>query len=266
MKSPLVRRPGARHLCADGLVVDVYEAWQAVLPKLVQMTPNAVFNAMFSALERVSPQARDRATHVRAIVGDVKTPHELMDAWKAFSVSHLASNIECPVLILYGEAEPAESNERVALSNIMRFIQQLKCSTSVRMFDYGNGWAATHCHVGGLAALHCVLFDWLDTAVHHSEAPASPRCGGESLRRSGEIHAQQTRRKQRSTSSARRVISGVEGFTHGEFSHGGTTHVVTGAAKGPASYHPRGSRDHARSRPLDRRVARRCVAASRPLG
>src|SRR5262249_47163832 len=51
----------------------------------------------------------------------------------------------------------------------MRFIQQLQCPTAVRMFDYSDGWAATHCHIGGLAALHRVLFDWLDTAVHHPE-------------------------------------------------------------------------------------------------
>ena len=72
------------------------------------------------------------------------------------------------MLVLYGEAEAAESNEKVALSNLT-FIQQLKCPVSVRMFDYNDGWAATHCHVGGLAALHSVLFDWLETAVHHPE-------------------------------------------------------------------------------------------------
>ena len=86
----------------------------------------------------------------------------------AFGVSHLAPNIACPMLVLHGEAEPAESNEKVALSNL-RFIQQLTCPVSVRMFDYSDGWAASHCHIGGLAALHRVLFDWLDTAVHHPE-------------------------------------------------------------------------------------------------
>jgi dienelactone hydrolase len=157
-----------RAICADGLVVDVYHAWQAVLPKVVQMAPDAVFDAMFTILEKVSPQERDRATHLRAIIGDVKTPHEMMEAWKAFGVSHLAPNITCPMLALYGEAEVAEISEKVALSN-MTFIQQLTSPVSVRMFDYNDGWAASHCHVGGLAGLHRVLFDWLETAVHHPE-------------------------------------------------------------------------------------------------
>ncbi|HJZ73358.1 MAG TPA: hypothetical protein VKE51_16565 [Vicinamibacterales bacterium] len=49
-----------RAICADGLVVDVYEAWQAVLPKLVQMAPDAVFNAMFSALEPARAESLSR--------------------------------------------------------------------------------------------------------------------------------------------------------------------------------------------------------------
>jgi dienelactone hydrolase len=157
-----------RACCADGLVVDVYEAWQAVLPKVVQMAPDAVFNTMFSALEKLSPQARDTANHLRAVIGNVKTPHELMDAWKPFNVSQLAPKIDCPMLVLYGEAEVAQTNAKVFLS-ALKFIRQLKCPVSVRMFDYNDGWAATHCHVGGLAALHNVLFDWLDKAVHHPE-------------------------------------------------------------------------------------------------
>jgi pimeloyl-ACP methyl ester carboxylesterase len=157
-----------RACCADGLVVDVYEAWHAVLPKVIQMAPDAVFDAMFSAFEKLSPQARDTANHLRAIIGDVKTPHELLDAWRAFSVSDLAPKIECPMLILYGEAEVAQTNATVTFS-ALKFIQQLQCPASVRMFDYDDGWAATHCHIGGLAALHGVLFDWLDKAVHHPE-------------------------------------------------------------------------------------------------
>lgn len=157
-----------RAICADGLVVDVYEAWHSILPRVVQMAPDGVFDAMFTALEKVSPQARDRNTHLTAILGDIKTPHELMTAWKAFSVDHLGPKIECPMLVLYGEAEAAQIGEKTALSNL-KFIQQLTCPVSVHMFDYDDGWAATHCHVGGLAALHGVLFDWLDKAVHHPE-------------------------------------------------------------------------------------------------
>ena len=51
-----------RAICADGLVVDVYEAWQAVLPKVVQMAPDAVFDAMFTVLAK-SESAGARQSH-----------------------------------------------------------------------------------------------------------------------------------------------------------------------------------------------------------
>jgi len=37
-----------RACCADGLVVDVYEVWHAVLPNVLQIAPDVVFNTMSS--------------------------------------------------------------------------------------------------------------------------------------------------------------------------------------------------------------------------
>ncbi|MFO0682212.1 MAG: hypothetical protein U0234_09175 [Sandaracinus sp.] len=161
------REPRIRACCADGLVVDVYGAWMAVLPGLLQGAPEGVFNALFSIYERFSPRARDTANHLRAVIGEAPTAHALLEAWKPYDVRGLAPQIHCPMLVLYGEAEAAQTNSETMLS-ALRFIEELERAT-VRIFDYDDGWAATHCHVGGLAALHALLFDWLDTAMHHPE-------------------------------------------------------------------------------------------------
>jgi pimeloyl-ACP methyl ester carboxylesterase len=153
-----------RACVCDGLVVDVYEAWHAVWPIVLQKAPARVFDMVFAGLERLSPQLRGMANHFKWMMG-VSTPLAMIDAWKPFCISDLAPTIRCPMLVLYGEAEAAQSNERVGLS-ALRFISKLSCPVSVRMFGFQEGWAATHCQVGGLAAMQAVVFDWLDRAVN----------------------------------------------------------------------------------------------------
>ncbi len=153
-------------LCAcicDGLVVDVYEAWHAVWPRLLQKAPPRLFDMVFSFLEKISPQLRGLTNRFRWMLG-VSKPHEIIEAWRPYNITDLAPKIRCPLLILYGEAELAQSDMRVALS-ALRFIKNLSCNVAVRMFGFDQGWAATHCQVGALAPMQAVVFDWLDKAV-----------------------------------------------------------------------------------------------------
>lgn len=161
-----------RAFCADGLIVDVYQAWMAVLPRLVKMMPSGVFDSLFSAYASVSPQTQDVVTHLRAMIGDdTTTPTGLLTAWKPFNVVDLASKITCPMLVLYGEAEAAQTDVSTTLA-ALDFILKVRAPISVRMFSYEDGWAASHCHVGGLAALQSVLFDWLeDTMAKPDRSP-----------------------------------------------------------------------------------------------
>ncbi len=46
--------------------------------------------------------------------------------------------------VLYGEAEAAQSDERVALS-ALRFLSKLTAPLSLQLFGSDEGWAATHC-------------------------------------------------------------------------------------------------------------------------
>jgi hypothetical protein len=93
----------------------------------------------------------------------------VIDAWRPYNIKDLAPKIHCPVLALFGEAEMAQSNERVALSSL-RFLSELSGPLTIHIFGYEEGWAATHCQIGAVAPTQAVLFDWLDRAIHEKES------------------------------------------------------------------------------------------------
>jgi len=70
--------------------------------------------------------------------------------------------------VLYGEAELAQSTQRVALS-ALRFIKDLSCPVTIRIFGFDQGWAATHCQIGALAPMQALVFDWLEKAMHEKQ-------------------------------------------------------------------------------------------------
>jgi len=155
-----------RRLCAcicDGLVVDVYEAWHAVWPRVLQNAPPRLFDIIFALLEKMSPQFRGLTNRFRWMLG-VSKPHEIIEAWRPYNIKDLAPRIRCPLLVLYGEGELAQSNQRVALS-ALRFIKGLPCPVSIRMFGFDEGWASSHCQIGALAAMQSLVFGWLDKAI-----------------------------------------------------------------------------------------------------
>jgi pimeloyl-ACP methyl ester carboxylesterase len=152
-----------RACVCNGLVVDVGEAWRAVWPRIVQAAPRIIFDLAFRRLEAVSPQLRAIANRFRWMLG-VSDPHDIIEAWRPYAVQELASRITCPLLLLYGEAEVTQSNSTVALS-ALRFAHELPGSVSIHMFGLDEGWASSHCQIGGLASMQRVVFDWLDGAV-----------------------------------------------------------------------------------------------------
>ena len=156
-----------RACICDGLVVDVYEAWHAVWPRVLQNTPSRIFDIVFALLEKMSPQLRGLTNRFRWMLG-VSKPHEIIEAWRPYNIKDIAPRIHCPLLALYGEAELAQSNERVALS-ALRFIKGLSCPVTIRIFEFDEGWAASHCQVGALAPMQALVFDWLDKALGENE-------------------------------------------------------------------------------------------------
>ena len=64
-----------------------------------------------------------------------------------------------------GEAEYAQTDKKTALSAV-RFISEMTCPTTIHEFGIDkDGWAASHCQIGGVNAASAVLLDWLDKTL-----------------------------------------------------------------------------------------------------
>jgi hypothetical protein len=94
----------------------------------------------------------------------VSTPHEMIESWRPFNIEGLAPKMKCPLLVMVGESEYAQLDEKVALG-MMRFVNELTCPVAIHEFTYEEGWAAAHCQVGALNPTHAVVFNWLDRTM-----------------------------------------------------------------------------------------------------
>lgn len=156
----------------DGLVIDVNEAWEAVWPPILQKALPGVFDTAATALEKISPELRGFINHHRFAFG-VSKPSEVLEAYRPFTIQGLAPQIQCPVLLLYGEGEYEQSNEKVAVS-VLRFVNELTCPAAIHTFEYKDGWAASHCQIGALSLAQAVVFDWLDRTVNNKDRFIKP--------------------------------------------------------------------------------------------
>jgi len=190
MSSLLAARVAAfeKRICAcvlnGGPVVDINQAWEAVRPAWVRKTIPGVWDFLFGLLAKANPQFGGFVNHFNWSFG-VSTLRELVNAWKPFNISGLAPKIDCPTLILEGEAEYAQTDAKSALL-ALQFISELTCPTTIYEFEIEkDGWAASHCQVGGAGQTNIVLFDWLDKTVNqkNSMISAAPKPDWSVLRR-----------------------------------------------------------------------------------
>jgi pimeloyl-ACP methyl ester carboxylesterase len=156
-------------ICVGGIIVDVSEAWEAVMPAALRNALPGVFDRVFTTLEKTSPQLRGFANHFMESFG-VSTPHALLEAWRPFNIRGLAAQIHCPLLVLMGEGEYEQTDARTT-STILRFLSELTCPVSVHEFQYTDGWAASHCSIGDVGPGNATIFNWLDRTVIDHEQP-----------------------------------------------------------------------------------------------
>ena len=171
MSSLLAARVAAfeKRICAcvlnGGPVVDINQAWEAVRPAWVRKTIPGVWDLLFGLLAKGNSQFGGFVNHFYWSFG-VSTLRELLNAWKPFNITGLAPRIHCPMLILEGEAEYAQTDAKSTLL-ALRFISELTCPTTIYEFEFEeDGWAASHCQVGGAGQANIILFDWLDKTVN----------------------------------------------------------------------------------------------------
>ncbi len=154
-------------ICVGGIIVDVNEAWEAVMPAVLRNALPGLFDGVFAMLERSSPPMRGFVNHFKWSFG-VNKPHELLEAWRPFNIKGLAAKIQCPLLVLIGEGEYEQTDVKTTLT-ILRFIKELTCPVAIHEFAYTDGWAASHCSVGDEGPAQAVIFDWLDRTVMKKE-------------------------------------------------------------------------------------------------
>jgi pimeloyl-ACP methyl ester carboxylesterase len=159
-------------ICVGGIVVDVNEAWEAVMPAALRNALPGVFDRVFAGMEKANPSLRGFVNHFRWSFGVTK-PHELLEAWRPFNIKGLAPKIECPLLVLMGEGEYEQIDAKTTLT-ILRFMSELTCPVSVHEFRYTDGWAASHCSVGDVGPANLAIFDWLDRTVIQNDQPVKP--------------------------------------------------------------------------------------------
>ena len=151
-----------------GPVVDVNEAWEAVRPPFVKKTIPGVWDFLFGIVMKLSAQFAGLVNHFMWSFG-VSTLRGVLDAFALFNIKGLAPMIHCPTLILEGEAEYAQTDKKTTLSAI-RFISELTYPTTIHEFGIDkDGWAASHCQIGGVNAASTVIFDWLDKTLIKKE-------------------------------------------------------------------------------------------------
>jgi pimeloyl-ACP methyl ester carboxylesterase len=175
MSSLLAARVAAfeKRICAcvlnGGPVVDINQAWEAVRPAWVRKTIPGVWDFFFGLLAKLNPQFGGFVNHFYWSFG-VSTLRDLLNAWTPFNISGLATRIQCPILILEGEAEYAQTDAKSVLL-ALRFISELTCPTSIYEFEIDkDGWAASHCQVGGAGQATIVIFDWLEKTVNKKKS------------------------------------------------------------------------------------------------
>lgn len=147
-----------------GPVVDVNQAWEAVRPPWVKKTIPGVWDVLFSLLMKVNAQFAGFVNHFEWSLG-VSSLRDVLDAFVPFNIRSLASQIECPTLILEGEGEYAQT-DAPSVKLALRFIGDIKGPVTVHEFRIAtDGWAASHCQIGSPGAASAVIFDWLDRVI-----------------------------------------------------------------------------------------------------
>lgn len=157
-----------KRICAcvlnGGPVVDVNQAWEAVRPPWVKKTIPGVWDVLFGLLMKVNTQFAGFVNHFEWSFG-VSSLREVLEAWRPFNIRSYPSRIECPTLILEGEAEYAQT-DRPNVILALQFISEIKGPVTIHEYRVDtDGWAASHCQIGSPEAASAVIFNWLDKVV-----------------------------------------------------------------------------------------------------
>lgn len=140
-----------------------YDLWNSTInqnPKLKKLEGRSpmMIETMMRFAEKRSSNLRWAIQNSLWVFG-IEHRNEIPETLKKYTLKGIADKIDCPLLILVGEADHFVSPEQVD-----EFANELKCSKTIRVFTREEG-AEEHCQEGNHALFHQVMFDWLDDTL-----------------------------------------------------------------------------------------------------
>lgn len=142
----------------------MHDLWRAAayetprLAELMLRAPDAVVNGLAALGERFSVESRWLMANSKWVFG-VDSAAAVQRTLREYSLSGVAHEIECPVLVLAGE-----DDHFVPLALAQEFVDELTCPTTLRVFSTEEG-AGEHCQVGNLTLATSVIYDWFDETM-----------------------------------------------------------------------------------------------------
>jgi pimeloyl-ACP methyl ester carboxylesterase len=146
----------------------MHDLWRASayenprLAELLMRAPDVLVDGLASLSARFSLEARWLMGNSRWVFG-VDSAAELQRTLREYSLSGVASEIDCPMLVLAGE-----DDHFVPLGLAQEFVDELTAPTTLRVFRTEEG-AGEHCQVGNLRLATGVIYDWLDGTLANGE-------------------------------------------------------------------------------------------------
>ena len=141
----------------DG-VYDGYDAIASSFPKsLLTAIDNGnseTVNIVLDILMESDPNIRFNMKHGMWTTG-AKTPFELIQGSKNYTMKNIAGNIKCPTLVLEAEKDDSFPGQPMKLFNA------LTCPKKYILYTTEEG-AEEHCQCGAPAISNQRIFDWLD--------------------------------------------------------------------------------------------------------
>ncbi|WP_411967173.1 alpha/beta hydrolase family protein [Haloferax sp. YSSS75] len=142
----------------------MHDLWRAAayeMPRfaeLMRRTPDVVVNGLAALGGRFSVESRWLMANSKWVFG-VDSAAAVQRTLRDYSLSGVAHEIECPMLVLAGE-----DDHFVPLGLAQEFVDELTCPTTLRVFSTEEG-AGEHCQVGNLTLATSVIYDWFDETI-----------------------------------------------------------------------------------------------------
>lgn len=137
---------------------DLYRAAAGESPRaaaVLERVPDGVIGAVAALGERFSAESRWLMDNGRWVFG-VESAAEYMRTIQEYSLTDVASDVDCPTLVLAGE-----DDHFVPVSLAREFADEIGEPATVRIFETESG-AGEHCQSGNLSLACGTIYDWLD--------------------------------------------------------------------------------------------------------